>query len=133
MYKLYNDLNIELKGRYRDDISYFEKDEKYAIKDGTEERIDNPNYNKKDSDAFKKEIYVSNILNSNDQEAIAEYNATRCNPDHENYDYCYARCNADDGYVSLAEQQDMQYWDAVNNTTTWKDHITAVKEKYPKN
>lgn len=52
--------------------------------------------------------------------------------DNEKYDYCYARCNADDGYVSIGEQQDMQYWDAVNGTTKWKDHITAVKEKYPK-
>tara|TARA_R100001440_G_scaffold1076_1_gene3568 strand:- start:613 stop:924 length:312 start_codon:yes stop_codon:yes gene_type:complete len=35
-------------------------------------------------------------------------------------------------YASIAEQLDMQYWDAVNGTTTWKDHITAVKAKYPK-
>jgi len=26
----------------------------------------------------------------------------------------------------------MQYWDLVNGTTTWKDHIAAVKAKYPK-
>ena len=35
-------------------------------------------------------------------------------------------------YLPLAEQLDMQYWDAVNGTTTWKDHIAAVKSKYPK-
>ena len=35
-------------------------------------------------------------------------------------------------YPSLAEQMDMQYWDAVNETTTWQDAITAVKAKYPK-
>ena len=35
-------------------------------------------------------------------------------------------------YLPLAEQLDMQYWDAVNGTTTWKDHIAAVKAKYPK-
>jgi hypothetical protein len=51
---------------------------------------------------------------------------------HENYDYAYARANADDGYVSIGEQQDMQYWDAVNGTTTWQDHIREIKEKYPK-
>ena len=35
-------------------------------------------------------------------------------------------------YVSVQEQLDMQYWDAVNGTTTWKDHVAAVKAKYPK-
>ena len=35
-------------------------------------------------------------------------------------------------YLPLAQQLDMQYWDAVNGTTTWKDHIAAVKAKYPK-
>ena len=35
-------------------------------------------------------------------------------------------------YASVQEQLDMQYWDAVNGTTTWKDHVAAVKAKYPK-
>ena len=35
-------------------------------------------------------------------------------------------------YPSIAEQQDMQFHDAVNGTTTWKDAIQAVKDKYPK-
>ena len=35
-------------------------------------------------------------------------------------------------YLPLAKQLDMQYWDSVNGTTTWKDHIAAVKDKYPK-
>ena len=35
-------------------------------------------------------------------------------------------------YPSLEEQQDMQYWDAVNGTTTWKDHIAKVKSDNPK-
>ena len=35
-------------------------------------------------------------------------------------------------YLPLAQQLDMQYWDSVNGTTTWKDHVTAVKAKYPK-
>ena len=35
-------------------------------------------------------------------------------------------------YPSLQEQQDMQYWDAINGTTTWKDKITEIKTKYPK-
>ena len=35
-------------------------------------------------------------------------------------------------YLPLAQQLDMQYWDSVNGTTTWKDHVTAVNAKYPK-
>lgn len=30
-------------------------------------------------------------------------------------------------YGSIGEQLDMQYRDAVNGTTEWKDHIAAVK------
>lgn len=35
-------------------------------------------------------------------------------------------------YKAFGEQLDMQYWDAVNGTTNWKDHIAEVKAKYPK-
>ena len=35
-------------------------------------------------------------------------------------------------YGSIADQLDMQYWDAVNNTTTWKDHVAKVKSDNPK-
>jgi hypothetical protein len=35
-------------------------------------------------------------------------------------------------YKSLGEQFDMQYWDGVNGTTTWQDHIAKVKADYPK-
>ena len=35
-------------------------------------------------------------------------------------------------YLPVEQQLDMQYWDSVNGTTTWKDHISAVKAKYPK-
>lgn len=35
-------------------------------------------------------------------------------------------------YAHIADQLDMQYWDAINRTTTWLDHIKSVKDKYPK-
>tara|TARA_A100001201_G_scaffold80441_1_gene71841 strand:- start:539 stop:859 length:321 start_codon:yes stop_codon:yes gene_type:complete len=35
-------------------------------------------------------------------------------------------------YASIGDQLDMMYKDAVNGTTTWKDHVAAVKAKYPK-
>ena len=35
-------------------------------------------------------------------------------------------------YGSIADQLDMQYWDAVNGTTVWKDHVAQVKSDNPK-
>jgi hypothetical protein len=35
-------------------------------------------------------------------------------------------------YPSIQEQLDMQYWDAVNGTTTWRDAIAKVKADNPK-
>ena len=35
-------------------------------------------------------------------------------------------------YPSLQEQMDLQYWDAINGTTKWKDAITKVKTDNPK-
>tara|TARA_A100001391_G_C5077684_1_gene279480 strand:+ start:2047 stop:2373 length:327 start_codon:yes stop_codon:yes gene_type:complete len=35
-------------------------------------------------------------------------------------------------YPSQREQFDMQYWDQVNGTTTWKDAIAKIKSDYPK-
>jgi hypothetical protein len=45
------------------------------------------------------------------------------------YGYIQARQEA---YGSIADQLDMQYWDSVNGTTTWADHIAQVKADNPK-
>lgn len=37
-----------------------------------------------------------------------------------------------EAYPSIQDQLDMQYWDAVNDTTTWKDAIAQVKADNPK-
>ncbi len=50
----------------------------------------------------------------------AEHNATQ-----------YQRDRAE-AYAPIADQLDMQYWDSVNGTTTWADHIAAVKAAHPK-
>ena len=34
-------------------------------------------------------------------------------------------------YKDIGEQLDMQYKDNVNGTTTWKDHVAAVKSANP--
>ena len=49
--------------------------------------------------------------------------------DEEANGYKIARQNA---YASIQDQLDMQYWDSVNGTTTWKDHIAKVKSDNPK-
>jgi hypothetical protein len=43
--------------------------------------------------------------------------------------YQYDRMQA---YPSIRDQLDMQYWDSVNGTTTWKDAIAKVKSDNPK-
>ena len=40
--------------------------------------------------------------------------------------------NRRDAYGSIGDQLDMQYWDLVNGTDTWKDHIAQVKTDNPK-
>ena len=45
------------------------------------------------------------------------------------FGYIQARQEA---YGDLGSQLDMQYWDLVNGTTTWKDHIAQVKSDNPK-
>ena len=45
------------------------------------------------------------------------------------FGYIQARQEA---YGSIAEQLDMMYWDGVNGTTTWSDHIAQVKADNPK-
>ena len=62
-------------------------------------------------------------------EDIALGNDTVEGPDIVSESYVQLRSNE---YPSMQEQLDMQYWDAVNGTTTWKDAIDAVKAEYPK-
>ena len=43
----------------------------------------------------------------------------------------YARARAE-AYAPIADQLDMQYWDSVNGSRTWLDHVESVKEAHPK-
>ena len=49
--------------------------------------------------------------------------------EHDSKAYARARAEA---YAPIADQLDMQYWDSVNGSRTWLDHIEAVKEAHPK-
>jgi hypothetical protein len=49
--------------------------------------------------------------------------------DTQQFGYVQARQQA---YGSVQDQLDMQYWDSVNSTTLWADHIAKVKSDNPK-
>ena len=53
----------------------------------------------------------------------------RLQTEYNNNEYQRQRASA---YAPLSEQLDMQYWDAMNGTETWLDHIRSVKEAHPK-
>ena len=46
-------------------------------------------------------------------------------------DYTYSQ-KREQEYPHVKNQLDMIYKDQVNGTTTWKDLITSIKDKYPK-
>ena len=47
-------------------------------------------------------------------------------------DYDAKQYQRDRIYPTIQEQLDMQYWDGINNTTTWKEAITKIKTDNPK-
>jgi hypothetical protein len=67
------------------------------------------------------------ITEPTDAEITAEQ--TRLQAEYDAKQYARDRAVA---YASIQDQLDMQYWDNVNGTTTWKDHIAKVKSDNPK-
>ena len=61
----------------------------------------------------------------------SEINAEIARLDQVYTDEKYKRDRAS-AYPSIQDQLDLQYWDQVNSTTTWKDAIAKVKSDYPK-
>jgi len=66
---------------------------------------------------------------TDDEYAQAKIDLGNVKWNDQQFGYINARQQA---YNSIAEQLDMQYWDNVNSTTTWKDHIAKVKSDNPK-
>jgi len=58
-----------------------------------------------------------------------ESELARLQAEYDSQEYARNRATA---YASTGDQLDMQYWDSVNDTTTWKDHIASVKAQFPK-
>lgn len=70
---------------------------------------------------------VSEFSSSDYEQAIEDRKNSLLN-DY-NFGYIESRQKA---YGSVQDQLDMQYWDGVNGTTLWADHIAQVKADNPK-
>ena len=66
---------------------------------------------------------VVELSDAEKQATVDEWNAADTRPYYE---------KRIEEYASIEDQLDMQYWDNVNSTTTWKDHVAAVKAAHPK-
>ena len=83
----------------------------------------------RDGDGIFKQVNNERLPISDDDFEQMVVDCANSKFDNQENGYKTARAEA---YGSVAEQLDMQYWDAVNGTTTWQDHIAQVKEDNPK-
>ena len=75
--------------------------------------------------------YIAKWNSASPQPTVAEIESADAEWQAEYDSQEYAR-NRATAYASTGDQLDMQYWDSVNDTTTWKDHVASVKNQYPK-
>jgi len=83
----------------------------------------------RDGDGIFKQVNNERLPISDDDFEQMVIDCANGKFDNQENGYKEARQQA---YGSIAEQLDMQYWDLVNDTTTWKDHIAQVKADNPK-
>ena len=76
-----------------------------------------------------KQINKERLEFTDDDYAQAKTDLGNSKWNEQQFGYIQARQQA---YKSIADQLDMQYWDAVNGTTTWQDHVAQVKTDNPK-
>jgi len=76
-------------------------------------------------------VYIAHWNSASPQPTEAEIESAHAEGQAEYDSQEYAR-NRAEAYASTGDQLDMQYWDSINNTTTWKDHIASVKGQFPK-
>ena len=82
-----------------------------------------------DAKPLYKQVNNERLEFNDDDYAQAKIDLGNSKWDKQENGYKSARQEA---YGSIADQLDMQYWDAVNGTTTWKDHVAQVKSDNPK-
>ena len=82
-----------------------------------------------DAKPLYKQVNSERMEFSEEDYAQAKIDLGNSKWEAQQFGYIQARQEA---YGSVADQLDMQYWDSVNDTTTWKDHIAQVKADNPK-
>ena len=82
-----------------------------------------------DAKPLYKQVNKERLEFNDDDYAQAKIDLGNSKWDKQQFGYIQARQEA---YGSLSDQLDMQYWDLVNDTTTWKAHIAKVKSDNPK-
>ena len=75
--------------------------------------------------------YIAKWNSASPQPTEAEIEAAHAEWQAEHDSKAYSRARAE-AYASIADQLDMMYWDSVNGSRTWLDHVEAVKEAHPK-
>ena len=83
----------------------------------------------RDGDGIYKQVNNERLPISDDDFEQMVIDCANSKFDQQENGYKTARQEA---YGSWQQQMDMQYWDSVNGTTTWADHIAQVKADYPK-
>ena len=82
-----------------------------------------------DAKPLYKQVNNERLEFTDDDYAQAKIDLGNTKWNDQQFGYIEARQIA---YGSIADQLDMQYWDSINGTTTWKDHIEQVKTDNPK-
>ena len=73
--------------------------------------------------------FPANLANRHYRNAVAQGIVISDYVDPIVSDYAELRRGA---YASLRDQLDMQFHDLLDGTTTWRDHVAAVKASHPK-
>ena len=82
-----------------------------------------------DAKPLYKQVNNERLEFNDDDYAQAKIDLGNHKWNDQQFGYIQARQEA---YGSIGDQLDMQYKDAVNGTTTWKDHVAQVKSDNPK-
>jgi hypothetical protein len=79
-------------------------------------------------DNFTEAFDIENVKVELDESKIAT-ELTRLQSAYDNNKYQRDRATE---YPHITDQLDMLYWDKINETEIWKNSITKIKEKFPK-
>ena len=82
-----------------------------------------------DAKPLYKQVNNERLEFTDDDYAQAKVDLGNSKWEAQQFGYIQARQGA---YGDLGSQLDMMYWDKVNNTTIWQDHIAKVKSDNPK-